>query len=200
MARRLAAIVFVDNADYSTIAQADEAGALRLLRDQESLVRPVLEVHHGHRVRSIGDDRLVEFPSALDAVEAAVDLQRRAHESAVRQGAAPIRIRVGIHLGGAERRGIGVLGGAVSIASRIGPLAEPGGVCLTESVYVQVRNKVPYQLERLGPRDVKGVREPIAVYRVVFPWMGDEAMPRDVPSPSLADEPLARSGPDPNDE
>ncbi|MGP8077695.1 MAG: adenylate/guanylate cyclase domain-containing protein [Thermoplasmata archaeon] len=172
MARRLAAIMFTDIVDYASVAQVDEEGALQLVREQERLVRPILEARHGRKVRSIGDGRLIEFPDPLDAVECAVELQRRVHDRNVRDETPPLRIQVGIHLGEAERRGIGVLGDALDVASRIGPLAEPGGVCLTEPVYVRVHNRLPYQLERLGPRDLPGVREPIAVYHVVLPWIG----------------------------
>jgi class 3 adenylate cyclase len=189
MARRLAAIMFTDIVDYAEVARVEEDGALQLVRELERLVRPILEARHGRKVRSIGDDRLIEFPNALDAVECAVELQRRVHDRNVREETRPLRIQVGIHVGEAERRGIGVLGDAVDIASRIGPLAEPGGVCLTEPVYVQVRNKVPYQLERLGPRDLKGVREPIAVYHVVLPWMGTGPPPGGSSPPHLTELP-----------
>ena len=72
----------------------------------------------------------------------------------------------------------------MEVASRIGPLAEPGGIWLTEPVYVQVRSKVPYQLERLGPRDLRGLREPIAVYHVVLPWIGTGRGPPEEPRSS----------------
>jgi class 3 adenylate cyclase len=185
MARRLAAIMYTDAADYSATARADESAALQLLHDLEEALRPTLRAFHGHRVKSIGEDRLVEFRSAVDAVDGAVDLQRRVHELEVPEGQVPLRVRVGIHVGDAERRGIGILGGAVETASRIGPLAEPGGIWLTEPVYVQVRSKVPYQLERLGPKDLKGLREPIAVYHVILPWIGATGTPEIRPPPSL---------------
>jgi len=184
MARRLAAIMYTDVAEYSATLQTDESAAFQQLRDLEELLRPTLRNFHGHRVRSIGEDRLAEFSSAVNAVDGAVDLQRRAHERAVDEGASPLSIRVGLHLGDAERRGIGILGGAVEVASRIGPLAEPGGIWLTEPVYVQVRSKVPYQLERLGPRDLRGLREPIAVYHVVLPWIGTGRGPPEEPRSS----------------
>jgi len=190
MARRLAAIMFTDLADYAAIAQVDENEAAQLVHEHERLVRPVLEARHGHRVRSIGDGRLIEFPDPLEAVECAVEIQRRAYDRNLTEETRPLRLQVGIHLGEAERRGIGVLGDAVDIVSRIGPLVEPGGVCLTEPVYVQVRNKVRYQLERLGPRELKGSRAPIAVYRVVLPWVG-RANPAGGTAPAPSEEPPA---------
>ncbi len=125
--RRLAAIVFTDIAGYTTLAQSDEAGALRLLQEQDKLIRPLLEAHRGRRVKSIGDGLLIEFHNALDAIECAVDLQRQIHERNPRDGERPLRVRVGIHLGDVQRRGTDILGDAVNIASRVEPLADPGG-------------------------------------------------------------------------
>ncbi len=200
MARRLAAIMFTDLTGYTGLAQADEAGALRLLKEQERLVRPVLEVHRGRKVKSMGDGLLIEFPDALDAVESAVDLQRHVHEHNVREGARPLKMRIGIHLGDVERRGTDIMGDAVNVASRVEPLAEPEGVCLSEPVFVQVRNKVPYQFEKIGPRSLKGVREPIDIYRVVLPWTVKE-LPSTISGPTgLAVLPFANISPDPRDE
>ena len=200
MPRRLAAIMFTDITGYTALSQADEKGALRLLREQEALVRPVLGAHHGRKVKSMGDGLLIEFPDTLDAVECAVDLQRHVHEHDAREGGRPLRMRVGIHLGDVQRRGADILGDAVNIASRVEPLAEPGGVCLSAHVYEQVRNKVPYQFVKLGSTSLKGIREPVDVYRIVLPWVGDEA-PRGGSLPHrLAVLPLTNMSPDPSDE
>jgi len=200
MPRHLAAIMYTDITGFTALAQADEAGALRLLQEQEKLVGQVLEAHRGRKVKSMGDGLLIEFPDALDAVECAVTLQRQVHEHDTREGARPLRMRVGIHLGDVQRRGIDILGDAVNIASRIEPLADPGGVCLSEPVYVQVCNKVPYQMEKLGPRILKGVREPMQIYRVVLPWAPEEPPASGSTLPRLAVLPLANISPDPKDE
>ncbi len=198
--RRLAAIVFTDIAGYTSLAQSDEAGALRLLQEQERLIRPLLEIHRGRKVKSMGDGLLIEFHNALDAVECAVDLQRQVHERNTREEERPLRLRVGIHLGDVQRKGSDILGDAVNIASRVEPLADPGGVCLSEPVYVQVHNKVPYQLEKLGSKNLKGVQEPMDVYRVVLPWAGSESVVKPPQLPRLAVLPLANISPDPKDE
>jgi len=200
MARRLAAIMFTDIAGYTALAQADESGALRLLQEQERLFRPLIEAHRGRKVKSMGDGLLIEFPDALDAVECGVDLQRHVHERNARMGTQPLQLRVGIHLGDVQRRGTDVLGDTVNIASRVEPLAEPGGLCLSAQVFDQVHNKVPYQLEKLGPQSLKGVQEPIDVYRVVLPWTVPEATAGGPPPLRLAVLPLTNMSPDPTDE
>jgi adenylate cyclase len=200
MARRLAAIIFTDIAGYTALAQADEAGALKLLHEQDRLVRPILEAHRGRKVKSIGDGLLLEFQNVLDAVECGVELQRRVRERNAQKGAPPLRVRVGIHLGDVQPRGTDILGDAVNIASRVVPLAEPGGVCLSAQVFDQVHNKVSYQLESLGPRSLKGVREPIGVYRVVMPWPAPGATAAALLPPRLAVLPLTNISPDPRDE
>ena len=200
MPRRLAAIMFTDIAGYTQLAQADEPGALRLLREQEKLVRPLLAVHQGRKVKSMGDGLLLEFEDALDAVECGAELQRQVHERNSQESARPLRIRVGIHLGDVQRRGTDILGDAVNIASRIEPLAEPGGICVSEHVFAQVHNKVAYPLERLGPKSLKGVRDPIGVYRVVLPWAAERELRTGPILPRIAVLPLANISPDPKDE
>ena len=198
--RQLAAIMFADVVGFTEFAQIDEKGAVRLLEELEGIVMPVLEQHHGRKVKSMGDGLLAEFPDALDAVECAVALQRAVHERNVSEDRRPLRLRVGLHLGDVERRGADIVGDAVNVASRVEPLAEPGGVSLSEHVVLHVRNKVPYHFESLGLKSLKGVRDPIAIYRVTLPWISPEPVPVGVGAPRLAVLPLANISPDTRDE
>ncbi len=192
--------MFTDLEGFTSQAQTDEAGALHLLDVQEELFGPILAAHRGRKIKSIGDGLLLEFPNARDAVECGVDLQRILHEHNAGEGREPLRLRVGIHLGDVEERGNDILGDAVNIASRIEPLSQVGGVAFSAQVFDQVRNKVPYQLEKLGSKSLKGVREPIDVYRVVLPWANALPAPSG-PSPRrLAVLPFAIISPDPKDE
>ncbi len=117
----------------------------------------------------MGDAFLVEFDSALDAVECAIDIQKILHlnTSLTKKG---LSVRIGIHVGDVVEREGDLFGDAVNIASRIEPLADGGDICMTEQVYDQVRNKIAYPLSRLESHDLKNVAFPVDVYKVSLPW------------------------------
>ncbi len=202
--RQLAAIVFTDLVDSTRLAQSNEPRALELIQAQEDLARPLIGAHQGRRVKSTGDGLLLEFPSALEAVEMAVALQRSVRARNATTGATPLELRIGVHLGDVHRRGRDILGDAVNIAARVEAEADPGGIALSEAVVEQVRNKVAYPLESLGARTLKGVREPMRLYRVA--WAAAEpgaAAPDSAARTSatrLAVLPLTNISPDPKDE
>ena len=203
--RRLAAIMFTDIVGYTSLAQADEGQALRALEDHRVLVRLALPKYNGKEIKTIGDAFLVEFSSALEAVNCAVEIQKRIRENYINlPEQRRILIRIGIHLGDVIKSQGDILGDAVNVSSRIEPLAEPGGVCISGQVYDQVRNKVDLPLERLERKTLKNVRLPIDVYRIVMPWESEiESTPKSASAldrKRIAVLPLRNMSPDPNDE
>ncbi len=178
MARRLAAIMFTDLVGFTRLGQQDESAALRLRREHQALLRPIFAAFGGHEVKTLGDGFLVEFASAVESVRCAVEIQRAiAQRNAARGPEEQLLLRIGLHAGDIVEEDGDVVGDAVNVASRIEPLADPGGVCLSGTVYQQVRNKLPIVLERVGPKTLKNVQEPIEIYRVAL------GAPRATPPP-----------------
>jgi adenylate cyclase len=165
--RRLAALMFTDMVGYTVLTQRNEQLAMELLEEQRSLVRKSLANHKGREIDTIGDGFLMEFTSALEAVKCAVEIQSTFRElNASRPEEKQIWIRVGIHLGDVIHTGNQVAGDAVNIASRIEPLAPPGGICVTAQVYGSVISKYEGGFESLGIPELKNVATPIEVYRI----------------------------------
>jgi TolB-like protein/class 3 adenylate cyclase/Flp pilus assembly protein TadD len=202
--RRLAAIMFTDLVGYTALTQSSESQAIEVLERHNTLVRPFFTRFHGREVKAIGDSFLVEFESALDALRCAVEIESYLHDYNVSsRDEWKITLRIGIHLGDVVHREGDVFGDAVNIASRIEPLAEPEGICLSEHVYSQVRNKFDLPLVSLGKKSLKNVNESTEVYKVIMPWrtMGEERQ-ADTPAQMrrVAILPFRNMSPDPSDE
>jgi adenylate cyclase len=205
MNRRLAAIMFTDMVGYTALAQRDESLALTLLEEQRQLVRPILVRHNGREIKTIGNAFLIDFPSALDAVRCGYDIQRAVRE--LNFSLAPekrLLLRVGIHLGDvvSYTNDIDISGDAVNVASRIEPLAEAGGICLTRPVYESVRGKFDLEMQSIGQKPLKNVSNPIEVFKVVMPWTANEERMKEIEPDRkrIAILPFRNMSPDPSDE
>ncbi len=168
--RRLVAVMLTDIVGYSAITQRDEALALRLLEEHRRLVRPCLASHRGHEVKTIGDAFLVEFESALEAVECAIEIQRIFFDRNRKATGEQVDLRIGVHAGDVVHEQNDVYGDAINIVSRIEPLAEPGGICVTAPVFEQIRNKIHVRGTEIDSPVLKNIESPTVVYRLDLPW------------------------------
>src|SRR5205809_1400233 len=169
--RKLAAIMFTDMVGYSALAQRDDKIALELLEEHRRLLRELFPQFHGTEIKTIGDAFLVEFGSALEAAQCAIEIQRTlAHRDADASADRQIQVRIGVHIGDVVHRGGDVYGDGVNIASRIEPVAGPGGICVSMDVERQIRNALEARFEKLAPTDLKNISVPMELFRIVLPW------------------------------
>src|SRR5258705_8568307 len=166
--RRLAAILAADVAAYSRLMGADEEGTFERLKAlRRDLLDPKITEHHGRIVKTTGDGLRVEFPSVVDAVRCAVEVQQAMPERDT--GVGPdnrIEMRIGINLGDVIVEGDDLYGDGVNIAARIEALADAGGVFVSHTVHDHVRDRLPFVFEDLGEQQVKNIARPVQVYRV----------------------------------
>ena len=169
--RQLAAIMFTDMVGYSQQMQKDEANALKLLEKQWEIVEPILNEFGGNRIKTIGDAFYTQFHSVLKALKCALEVQRiLSSYNATRHFEEHVTLRIGIHLGDIEIKDGDAYGDGVNIAARIEPLAEPGGIAITEDVHRQVVNKIEYSFKPLGKPELKNIHQRFEVYQVILPW------------------------------
>src|SRR5215472_8794077 len=164
--RRLTAILAADVAGYSRLMGADEEGTHeRLKAHLGQLVDPKITEHRGRTVKNTGDGLLAEFPSIVDAVRCAVEVQRgMADREPIVADERRIRFRIGINLGDVIVEEHDIFGDGVNVAARLEALAEPGGICISRTVRDHIRDKLPYPFQDMGEQVVKNIAHPIRVY------------------------------------
>jgi len=201
--RRLAAILAADIAGYSRLMGADEVGTVQALREHREAADPLIAQHGGRIVKTTGDGVLIEFGSVVGAVECALGLQRLAAE---RNAGTPaerrMEWRIGVHLGDVLIEGEDILGDGVNIAARLEGIAEPGGICISDDAFRQVRGKVEAEFADLGEQSLKNIARPLRVYRVELAAATKQAVtpPTALPlpdNPSIAVLPFANMSGDP---
>src|SRR6266699_2142348 len=184
--RQLAAIMFTDMVDYSALAQRDQALALELLEEHRQIARSLFPRFNGTEIKTIGDAFLVEFHSALEAAQCAIEIQRtlakRNHDVAADRR---IDVRIGIHIGDVVHRGGDVYGDGVNIASRIQAVAGAGGICVSTDVERQIHNALEARLKKLVPTELKNIHVPMDLYRIVLPWEKDVQLKQAAPAVAL---------------
>lgn len=167
--RRLAAILAADVVGYARLMGIDESGTLRRLASlRAEILDPLIAKHQGRIVKLMGDGLLVEFASVVDAVSCAEFWQLTvAQNQADQTSDARLSFRIGVHLGDIIAESDDIFGNGVNIAARLEGLADPGGICISDDAFRQVRGKVEVKFEDLGERKLKNIAEPLKVYRAV---------------------------------
>src|SRR5712672_763083 len=166
--RRLVAVLAADVAGYSRLMGADEEGTLAQLKAfRKALVDPKVAEHRGRIVKTTGDGMLVEFASAVDAARCAVEVQ---HDMANQNANTPqdrrIEFRIGIHVGDIIIDEGDIFGDGVNIAARLEGIAKPGGICISDDAYRQVRGKIDIIYDDIGPQALKNIAEPMRAWSV----------------------------------
>ena len=198
--RRLAAILAGDVAGYSRMMGADEEGTLlRLNTHRREFLEPKIAEHRGRIVKRTGDGVLIEFASGVDAARCAVEIQRGMVE---RNASMPedkrIELRIGIHIGDVMIEDDDIFGDGVNIAARLEAIAQPGGVCISEDAYRQVRGKLDAKFQDVGEQSLKNITQPIRVYRLQPSGTATEATALPLPEkPSIAVLPFQNMSGDP---
>jgi len=170
--RQLTAIMFTDIVGYTAIMSSDENKALSILQKIRAILNPLIKKFEGEFLKEIGDGTLSKYKSAVDAVNCAIEIQRIIKKDP------EFNIRIGIHAGDVVVSKGDVFGDVVNIASRIEPLAEPGGICITDSVYDAIRNKPHINTIYLGNKRLKNVDHSRKVYAITDEKMGKQNVSR----------------------
>jgi adenylate cyclase len=180
--RKLRAIFSADVKGYSILMADDEVATIQTLKKYRDIMSACIEQHEGRVVDAVGDNLLAEFDSAVDAVQCAVEVQK---ELKVKNQELPedkkLEFRIGINIGDVIQDGGRLFGDGVNVAARIEGLADAGGICVSRSTYDQIKNKLKLSYDYLGEHEVKNIKEPVQVYKVL--------LETDLPAP-LVDEQL----------
>lgn len=209
MDRKLTTILVADVVSYSRLMAADEAGTLASLNaHRRDVIKPNTDRYGGRVVKLMGDGTLMEFGSVVDAVNFAVEVQRAVAE---RNASVPvdqqIEFRIGINIGDVLVDGDDLYGDGVNVAARLEGLSDPGGVCISETVFEHTRNKLDVLVDELGEQEVKNMAQPLRFYRLLLENQPADGKGARKPTPprieqargSIAVFPFDSLSPDPND-
>ncbi|HVU15541.1 MAG TPA: adenylate/guanylate cyclase domain-containing protein [Candidatus Didemnitutus sp.] len=199
--RTLAAILFTDVVGFSARMHADEMTTLKLLQHDFAEMKRLCTEHEGSVLKSTGDGLLLTFTSAVQAVACALAMQRQFAADGRKAGAdEPLLHRIGIHLGDVVVQDEDVMGDGVNIAARLQSEAEPGGICISQTVYDVVHNKLEMQAVSLGARELKNIAQAMPVYRLLLDAQGlqppakSKTRPPVVPSKGVLHWPWIAAG------
>ena len=158
--RQLAAIMFTDIVGYTTLMSIDERKSLQFLQKQREILKPLIKQYNGKWLKEMGDGTISSFHSTLDAVNCAVEIQQALQDDS------QFKLRIGIHIGDIIFSKGDVFGDGVNVASRIEPIAAPGGICISDRVHDDIINKPDLSVVLVGEKSLKNVKRPMKVYAI----------------------------------
>jgi class 3 adenylate cyclase len=165
---RLAAIMFTDIVGYSSMMEHDENNAMRIIEAHNSILLPLIEGFDGRTVDAIGDGLLVVFDSVFSACNCALNIQSAvsSHNSGA-DGILNFLLRISIHMGDIWQEAGRIYGNGVNIAARLLPLSEPGGICVSDDIHRQLKNKTDAQFKHIGTKTLKNIQQPVVCYQLM---------------------------------
>ena len=179
--RRLTVFMFTDIVDYSRLTNANEVESLKNLNEHNQIVRSRLAEHGGRELRNIGDAFFIEFPSTIEAVNCAYEIQSALHTwNLGLPESSRFAIRIGIHVGEVIHTGTDAFGDDVNISSRIEKFSEPGGIAITQQAFDQIEGRVSFHFKFASKQQLKGIPRPIAIYKAQLPWLKKRSGPRSI--------------------
>jgi class 3 adenylate cyclase len=190
--RKLAAILATDAVGYSKLMSTDEEGTLKILAAHRAVIDGIIEFHEGRIINTAGDSVIAEFASPVEAVRCAVEIQDALK---TRNDSLPetqrLLFRIGVNLGDVMEKGADLLGDGVNVAARLESIAEPGGICVSSSVYDQIAGKLDLGFVNIGTQSLKNIQRPIQVYRVERGGLRMAAPAAPAPAPPTRGTPVA---------
>jgi class 3 adenylate cyclase len=182
--RKLATILSADVAGYSRLMEADEEGTLRLLAAHRAIIDSIIDLHDGRVVNTAGDSVLAEFTSPVEAVRAATEIQDalRTRNETLPESRRML-FRIGVNIGDVMLKGDDLLGDGVNIAARLQTLAEPGGLCISGSVFDQIEGKLSLRFQDIGEQTLKNIARPVRALRLHGPVASVPSAPGGHPAP-----------------
>ncbi len=167
--RKLKAILSADVKGYSLLMAADEAFTIQTLKEYRDIMSTYIEQHNGRVVDAPGDNLLAEFSSAVDAVQCAVEIQKilKDKNDSLPNGKR-LEFRIGVNIGDVVQDGDRIYGSGINVAARIEGLSDPGGVCISRNAYDHIKDKLKLGYEYLGQHEVKNIKDPVRVYKVLL--------------------------------
>ena len=158
--RKLTAIIFTDLVGFTEIMRQDERKAMNILKYKRQLLEPIITNYKGKQLKEMGDGYLISFSSAIEAVKCAIEIQNTTIDIPA------LNLRIGIHIGDVIQEKDDIFGDGVNIASRIRPFAEPGQICLSQSVFESIQGQRDIRAKSIGKQTLKGIDEPHELYTI----------------------------------